>query len=297
MIGGIGPEEYDELCHRLGAVLKDATPAEAVIAVVSKGDPRLVEIEGREGRHFPGDPQGRYAGYYPRTSEEAISQLEQARRAGTEFFCLPATALWWLDHYQALAAWLGSHSRVVAEDPETCVLYDLVRVPREATEEQGFGAEAQVQALLDSLLPADAVVYAIGLAGEELTAPGRTVNSIEAAGVFALRRRLESASDRPTFLLFARDEATAPADRELERSLAAWTRPIARRENLCSIFQVTAGRGRSRPMRSPREGESLPSPSRAFDGEAADKLSNRLERLGLPGDDGPLAESHSEGRR
>jgi len=289
MIGGIGPEEYDELCHRLGALLQDATPAESVIAVVSKGDPRMIEIEGREGRHFPGDPEGRYAGYYPRTSEEAISQLEAARRAGAEFFCLPATALWWLDHYQALAAWLGSHARVVAEDPETCVLYDLVRVPRQDTkeqgEDQGFGAKVQVRALLDSLLPEDAVVYAIGLAGEELAAAGRTVNRIEATGVFGLRRRLEHAADRPTFLLFARDEATAPTDQELERSLASWTRPIARRENLCAIFQVTAGRDRSRPMRSPR------------DEAAVDKLSNRLERLGLAGDDGALADSNSEGSR
>lgn len=285
MIWGIGPEEYDELCHRLGALLQDATPAESVIAVVSKGDPRLLEIEGREGRHFPGDPDGRYAGYYPRTSEEAISQLEGARRGGAEFFCLPATALWWLDHYQALAAWLGSHARIVAEDSETCVLYDLVRVPREGSEEQGFGAEAQVRALLDSLLPEDAVVYAIGLAAEELAAAGRTVNSIEATGVFGLRRRLESAADRPTFLLFADDESAAPTDPELARSLAAWTRPIARRANLCAIFQVTAGRDRSRPMRSPR------------DEAAVDKLSNRLERLGLAGDDGALAESNSEGSR
>jgi hypothetical protein len=296
MIRGIGPEEYDELCHRLGAVLQDATPEESVIAVVSKGDPRLVEIEGREGRHFPGDPEGRYAGYYPRTSEEAISQLEEARRAGAEFFCLPATALWWLEHYQALAAWLGSHSRVAAQDPETCVLYDLVRVPREEAEE-GFGAAAQLRALLDAILPEDSVVYAIGIPGEGLSAPGRTVNPIEATGVFSLRRRLEGAVERPTFLLFAHHDSAAPEDPELERSLAAWTRPVARRENLCAIFQVTAGRGRSRPMRSPRDGESLPSPGRAGGGDAVDKLSNRLERLGLAGDDGGLAEPNSEGRR
>ena len=101
MIRRIGPEEYEELCHRVAAVLRDATPEAAVVAVVSKGDPRLVEIEGRDGRHFPGDSEGRYAGYYPRTSEEAISHLEEARRAGVEYLCIPATALWWLDHYQA----------------------------------------------------------------------------------------------------------------------------------------------------------------------------------------------------
>jgi hypothetical protein len=63
MIGGIGPEEYEELCRRVGAMLADATPAGATVAVVSKGDPRLLDIEGREGRHFPSDTEGKYAGY------------------------------------------------------------------------------------------------------------------------------------------------------------------------------------------------------------------------------------------
>ncbi|HEY6144967.1 MAG TPA: hypothetical protein VIV13_01725 [Solirubrobacterales bacterium] len=281
MIGRIGPEEYEELCHRIGAVLRDATPEAAAIAVVSKGDPRLVEIEGREGRHFPGDSDGRYAGYYPRTSEEAIASLEEARRTGVEYFCIPATALWWLDHYQALAAWLGARCRVVAEDPETCVVYDLVRVPAESAGAERFGAGSQVAALLDSLLPADAVVYAVGFAAEELAGAERTVTAIEAHDLAGLRRRLEAA-DGPAFLLLAHD-AAAPAG-ELEPALAGWTRKVAQRRNLCDIFEVTGRPDRSRLSRSPGNGDAAPgSTSQALSGEAADKLTNRLERLGFSG--------------
>ncbi|HKF82949.1 MAG TPA: hypothetical protein VKB23_08325 [Solirubrobacterales bacterium] len=281
MIRRIGPEEYEELCRHVGAVLRDATPEAAVVAVVSKGDPRLVEIEGREGRHFPSDAEGKYAGYYPRTSEEAISMIEAARRAGVEYLCLPASALWWLDHYQALAAWLGARCRVVAEDPETCVVYDLVRVPSDAPGEERFGAAAQAAALLDSLIPPGATVYAVGFAAEELASPERTVTAIEGPAVIGLRRRLEAAAG-PTFLLLAADGPAA--DTELEPALAGWTRKIAQRKNLCDIFEVTRRPDRSRLARSPGNGDAAGgSTSQALGGEAADKLTNRLERLGFSG--------------
>ena len=282
MIALIGPEEYEELCRRVGAVLEDATPAGATIAVVSKGDPRLVEVAGREGRHFPSDADGKYAGYYPRTSEEAIAQIEAARRAGVEYLCLPATATWWLDHYQGLAAWLGARSRVVAEDPEACVVYDLAQTPGEAAGEERFGAGAQVAALLDSLLPPGATVYAVGLPAEVLAGSDRTVNPIEAPGVIGQRRRLEAAAE-PVFILLARDGADSQA--EFERALAGWTRKVAQRGNLCDIFEVTGRPERSRLDRSPGNGDSAQGSTSQARGEAADKLTSRLERLGFSGDD------------
>jgi len=284
MIRRIGPEEYEELCRRVGALLADATPAGATIAVVSKGDPRLVEVEGREGRHFPSDREGKYAGYYPRTSEEAISQIEAARREGIEYLCIPATALWWLEHYQGLAAWLGAHCRVAAENTETGVVYDLGQVPGEGVGEERFGAAAQASGLLDSLLPPGAAVYAVGFGAEDLAGPERTVAAIEAAGLIGLRRRLE-ADPGPTFLLVAHSGVPASAD-DLERALAGWTRKVAQRSNLCEIFEVTGRPARSRLGGSPGSGDSAPgSTSQARSGEAADKLTNRLERLGFSGRD------------
>jgi len=170
---------------------------------------------------------------------------------------------------------------VVAEDPETCVVYDLVRVPSGGGEER-FGAAAQAAALLDSLLPPGATVYAVGLPAESLAGPERTVTAIEAPGVVGQRRRLEAAAGA-TFILLAH---TAGASAELERALDGWTRKVAQRRNLCDIFEVTGRPERSRLGRSPGNGDSAQgSTSQARGGEAADKLTSRLERLGFSGGD------------
>jgi hypothetical protein len=286
MIRRIDPEAYDELCRRLEAAIKDATPAESVIAVVSKGDPRLVEIESRQGLHFPADPEGRYVGYHPRTSEEAIAQVEGARRAGAEFLCLPATALWWLDHYQGFAAWLGAHCGVAARDPETCVIYDLLRVPGTLPEKPAFGFAAQLRTLLDSLLPDDAVVHCFGAETQELATPIRTVIAVEGDSAFGLRRRLESTSGRPTFVLVADNDSAPPLGPELEAVIEGLAHPIVQRDGLCVLFEINLDGDRSRISQSSSIGDTSSDSSSALGGAAAEKLSRRLQRLGLPGQDG-----------
>lgn len=286
MIRRIDPEAYDELCRRLEAAVRDATPAESVIAVVSKGDPRLVEIESRQGLHFPADPEGRYVGYHPRTSEEAIAQVEGARRAGAEFLCLPATALWWLDHYQGFAAWLGAHCRVVARDPATCVLYDLLRVPGNPPDKPAFGFGAQVRTLLDSLLPGNAVVHCFGAEPGELSTRSRTVTAVAGHNAFGLRRRLESTPGRPTFVLVAGNESAPALGPELEAVIESLAHPIVQREGLCVLFEVNLDDHRSRISQSSSLGDMPSDSSPALGGEAAEKLSKRLQRLGLPGQDG-----------
>jgi hypothetical protein len=286
MMRRIGPEEYDELCRRVEAAVRDATPADSVIAVVGKGDPRLVEIEGRRGSHFPGDSEGRYLGYHPRTSEEAIAQVEDARRAGAEFLCFPATATWWLDHYQGLAAWLGAHCRVAARAAETCVLYDLLRVPGEATVETASGTGQKLQTLLDSLLPEDAVVYSFRANAAGLSSGRRTVTPIEGHNAFGLRHRLEAERERPVFVLVAESDSAPILEPELEDVIASLTEPVARRDGLCVLFAVKAGEDRSRIPHSSQIEDAFPGSSPALSGEAVEKLSRRLQRLGLPGQDG-----------
>jgi hypothetical protein len=289
MIRGIGPEEYDELCRRVGTIVQSATPPEAVVAIVSKGDPRLLEIEGRAGVHFPSDAEGRYAGFYPRTSEEAIAQLEAARGSGAEFLCLPATALWWLEHYQGFAAWLGARCRVVARDPETCVVYDLLTAPTETPSpvEPEADADVQVRSLLDSLLPADAMIYAIGIGEDVLAAPGRTLTPLRWTSATELRRRIEGTPPhRPTFVLVDRSGSGPPLRPAVEEFLLTSTQPVARRAHLCDLFQVKAGTQRSRIGRSPSIEDASPDFDPTLGSEAADELSRRLERLGLSGQDG-----------
>jgi hypothetical protein len=278
----------------LGKVVEDATPAEAVVAVVSKGDPRLVELPERSGRHFPADADGRYAGYYPRTSEEAIAQLEAARAAGAEYLCLPSTALWWLEHYAGLAAWLGVHCRVLADQRDTCILYDLLRSPAELAAAEGDVApKRQLRALLDAVLPEETLLFAIGIKGADLDSPGRTVASLGRGNPRGLERRLEAAAGSGAFVLVSKQPSDPPPEPELELVLAETTRLVAAREGLCDLYEVPPA-GTNRSLRSLPEDNRQPKTSAYLDSEGADELSKRLERLGLAGDDAP---SPAPGRR
>ena len=116
---------YDSLRERFKRRVNDATPRAAMIAVVSKGDDDLLRLEGRRARHFPTGSGGEYAGHHPADDEQAIVQLEQVRRDGTEFFALPATSLWWLDYYDGLRRHLELCYRTLLFDRQTCVIYDL----------------------------------------------------------------------------------------------------------------------------------------------------------------------------
>jgi len=284
MICRIGPEEYEELCRAVGTAVAEATPPQSVVAVVSKGDPKLTQLEGRTGLHFPSDAEGRYAGFHPRTSEEAIAQVDAARAAGAEYLCIPQTAFWWLEHYQGFANWLGAHCRSVGNDPEACLVYELLSSPAQAGSEPG--AERQVRSLLDALLPEKALLFTIGFSSDSVAAPGRTVTALSRSRAFGLRRRLADAPEEPAFVLISRREGEAPMEPALERSLDSIATPVARREHLCDLLQVKSLDSGSRIPRSPRVGDEPSKPPPALDGEAADKLSKRLERLGLPGDNG-----------
>jgi hypothetical protein len=116
-------DEYGQLVEHLRATVAQVVPAGARIVVVSRGDERLL-VPGFEAGHFPQAPDGRYAGYYPEDSADAVGQLEGLRKAGTGFLVFPATSYWWLDFYGALARHLLSTTRVAHHD-EHCLIFDL----------------------------------------------------------------------------------------------------------------------------------------------------------------------------
>jgi hypothetical protein len=279
----------------LGTVVQDATPPEAVVAVVSKGDPRLVELEERTGLHFPADAEGRYAGYYPRTGEEAIAQLEAARNAGSEYFCLPATAFWWLEHYAGLAGWLGVHCRVAAEDRQTCIVYDLLRSPEE-TPADDSASDQQLRALVEAILPADAALFTVGVEGEALAGGGgRTVSSLGRGNPLGLQRRLQRA-EGPCFVLVGRRQSDPAPDPGLDSLFRSSARLLASRPGLCDLYALESPANAGRLSQSSREEDRLPRSHSSLDGEGADKLMKRLERLGLAGHDGDSPDPRNEAR-
>jgi hypothetical protein len=93
---------YDELVDRLRSRVSDVVPAGASIAVVSRGDQRLVELKGIRAWHFPRGRDGRYAGHYPPDGGKALSHLRDLVADGIEYLVVPATAFWWFDHYPEL---------------------------------------------------------------------------------------------------------------------------------------------------------------------------------------------------
>ena len=118
---------YRQLVERLRAFVNSKIPDGAIVVVASKGDERLVSFDGREGWHFPQDAGGGYAGHYPGTSEEAIQHLEALIERGADFLLFPSTALWWLEHYERLAAYLDARDPAPLISPGVCRVFRIAR--------------------------------------------------------------------------------------------------------------------------------------------------------------------------
>lgn len=122
---GIEPSSnlgYGNLVERVRSEVDDRLPADARVIVVSRGDRDLVRLGDREAAHFPQNGNGGYAGYHPAGSEDAIAELERLRGAGAEYLLVPATSLWWLDHYRPFAEHLARCRRLSAP---SCEIFDL----------------------------------------------------------------------------------------------------------------------------------------------------------------------------
>jgi GT2 family glycosyltransferase len=118
-------DRYTQLVRQVRDRVADATPSNATILVVSRGDEELLRLDGRRTWHFPRAQEGTYAGHYPADSDEAIARLEEQRGAGAEYIVFPAIGAWWLDHYEGLRRHLDGHYKRVLSDSETCILFDL----------------------------------------------------------------------------------------------------------------------------------------------------------------------------
>lgn len=117
---------YSDVLSRFRVLLQRALPANAAVAVVSRGDDELLRLEELDGWHFPQRGDGVYLGYYPPDSEAAIQHLEALRAKGAEFLAIPANSLWWLEHYGGFARHLEDRYDLILHDQDTCALYALV---------------------------------------------------------------------------------------------------------------------------------------------------------------------------
>jgi hypothetical protein len=114
------------LVEKVRETVVQSVPDGAVVLVASRGDGRLLDLDGRMGWHFPQVEGGVYAGHHPANSARAVEHLEELRGRGAEFFVLPAGDLWWLTYYAGLGAHLHERYSVVAYRDDACVVYSLV---------------------------------------------------------------------------------------------------------------------------------------------------------------------------
>jgi glycosyltransferase involved in cell wall biosynthesis len=119
------PRRYRHLVDRIRKVAADNIPPGATVAVVSKGDQRLLNLDGCRAWHFPQDSNGTYAGHYPADSSEAIAMVEALRGKGADHLLIPISSAWWLEHYSGLREHLTRHYREILRDESTCVLFSL----------------------------------------------------------------------------------------------------------------------------------------------------------------------------
>jgi hypothetical protein len=122
--------EYEALTARVVARLARSMPAGAIVLVASRGDPRLVDVDGCEAWHFPREADGRYAGHYPANGAAAVAHLDELRARGARFLVFPRSSHWWLEHYTELAAHLAAEHDEIHSD-EDCVVFALVDGIRE----------------------------------------------------------------------------------------------------------------------------------------------------------------------
>ena len=123
-LGGDHPSAYRRLVGRVRGAIVAATPCGSTVAVVSRGDEDLLDLEERTGLHFPSDPSGTWLGYHPAGSDEAIGLLDDVIRRGATHLAIPSTSIWWLDQYFTLTDRLRNSHRQLAS-AHACVIFEL----------------------------------------------------------------------------------------------------------------------------------------------------------------------------
>ena len=110
---------------RVQAFISETVPEGSIVAVVSKGDPALVQLDHRIGWHFPQGADGGYAGHHPADDNAAIAAVETLRVRGAEYLLFPKAAEWWFEHYAGLHRYLASRYPLADGDPECGLIFDL----------------------------------------------------------------------------------------------------------------------------------------------------------------------------
>jgi hypothetical protein len=154
--------DYQGLIDSIRATVARALPKNSTVAVVSRGDEELLKLEGHRAWHFPRLDDGQYAGHYPTDGAAAVAHLEELRARGCEYFLIPQTSLWWLEHYTALAGHLAAkYSRCdgadTADADAGCVIFDLSERKTDRPNKSEHWQDRHLRELAEAILPEGAM--------------------------------------------------------------------------------------------------------------------------------------------
>jgi hypothetical protein len=248
----LGATEYAELVGRVRETVAATVPPGSSLLVVSKGDPVLLDQPGMRAAHFPQADGGAYAGHHPHDGAEARDQLEALRRGGAEYLVVPATSRWWLEFYGELAEHLTLHGSLLADVPESCMVFGLgAHEQPSAVLPIGEPLEAgpdQVRDFLEALLPESAQLVVLEPAAgyaealEPLRAIALAVPAEPSAEDFLAE--LGFRADAGASYLVVPRGADGWLDRHgaLEEELERKLRPVADQRHLCRVFEINGPR-------------------------------------------------------
>lgn len=128
--GSTAPLDYDAMVAELRHLMRELLPEGTEALVVSRGDDRLVAVDGLRVRHFPADAVGRWAGHHPALGTAA--ELLHAQRGAAEAVVVPASSSWWFDTYPEFRELL-SRGRLVVDAAEVGCIWLLPVAPERST--------------------------------------------------------------------------------------------------------------------------------------------------------------------
>src|SRR5262245_9092991 len=147
---------YRAQVDRIRSRIAEHLPPASIVAVVTRGDPSLVDLPGHTGWHFPQNELGVWAGFHPATGHDAVQHLVELCRRGARYFAVPATSAWWLEFYTELREHLAGCARQLVADADLA-LYELLPEPTEHVFDVRIARYdrhvAQFLELADALLP------------------------------------------------------------------------------------------------------------------------------------------------
>ncbi|MCW3050010.1 MAG: putative glycosyltransferase [Solirubrobacterales bacterium] len=237
--------EYAGIVERTRAVVAAAVPPDAAVAVISRGDEALLLLGARRGSHFPRAASGAYAGHHPPDSAAAIAHLQELCTGGVRHLVVPATARWWLDHYEGFARHLEAQWTRIAEDG-ACTVFalELAAVAPEPAVAPDPRVDAttleRMRRFLDALLPDECHVLLAGHGWDSLELRGRGLRRLEGDAAAALAEVEEQRRAGDSAYLVVPLAATTGWLGELLAAVEQRQATLARRDALVAVFDLQA---------------------------------------------------------